>query len=636
MKARNQIKNDKHKNIFNIKSKKGNFLKYNYNNFFNQQKKGEIKSINNNYESEEIHDKKIKIVNSQNNDNANSFYFNNKINYLSQGNSSSLEFVKSKNKNKSHNINNHENKDLFLMNKYSPGYIYYKAYQNIIEKLNKKKILSGRKLFKKNIEKKIINNKKRYKSGTINKLYISKNNNNNNYKTSYIFKNNNYKSSKKGNPISNDTNYNHIFSKTYKSSFIDKNIYSILNNKNNPYSIHWANKLLNINDVYLGVSYNSSVPLLKSLNLKKCNNKKCPPLTKSLENNEKKNDGTDRSFIKIKTNKMNISKLKIKCDNEERKNENHNQTYKKEKIINELKENSINMENINNEEDKKILKEKNIESQQIINNDKNFQKEANKEQANKVKDKEKNDLQINGEKNESNKSLKNETNEEENKLFEKKINKDKKEKQETENDIQKSVHDFTELIFFEAKADLENNPQQEEKDIGEKEEDKNKKENNDEKINFNDLKKDNDEIIKKDKESNFEKNNEKKETYEKHDDALNYIQILNSNASNHDLSENSVIINEDNYSNENKSKNDDNKSNENKSEKEDNKDENPKQFAKIFENNIEGDKNDEEDISIDEDIEKQFNTNQKNFFKFRKDIKEVSENLEDDEENKNI
>ena len=34
-------------------------------------------------------------------------------------------------------------------------------------------------------------------------------------------------------------------------------------------------------------------------------------------------------------------------------------------------------------------------------------------------------------------------------------------------------------------------------------------------------------------------------------------------------------------------------------------------------------------------MEKQFNTNQKNFFKSRKDIKEVSENLEDDNENEN-
>ena len=212
MKSSIQIKSDKPKNIFNVKTKKSNCLKYNYNNVFNLQKKGELKSINNNYESEEILSKKIKIENSQNNDNTNSFYFNNKINYLSQGNSSSLEFVKNKYKNKSHNINNnHENKDLFLMNKYSPGYIYYKAYQNIIEKLNKKKIQSGKILFRKNPEKKIINNKKRYKSGTINKIFNSNNNNfsKTNYKTNYILKNTNYKSSKKTNQ--NETNLNHIF-----------------------------------------------------------------------------------------------------------------------------------------------------------------------------------------------------------------------------------------------------------------------------------------------------------------------------------------------------------------------------------------------------------------------------------------
>ena len=108
MKSNNQIKSDKSKNIFNVKTKKSNCLKYNYNNVFNLQKKGELKSINNNYESEENISKKIKIDNSQNNDNTNSFYINNKINYLSQGNSSSLEFVKSKYKNKSHNINNNQ------------------------------------------------------------------------------------------------------------------------------------------------------------------------------------------------------------------------------------------------------------------------------------------------------------------------------------------------------------------------------------------------------------------------------------------------------------------------------------------------------------------------------------------------
>ena len=69
------------------------------------------------------------------------------------------------------------------------------------------------------------------------------------------------------------------------------------------------------------------------------------------------------------------------------------------------------------------------------------------------------------------------------------------------------------------------------------------------------------------------------------------------------------------------------------------KDEENQKFKKIFDNNLENNgKNDEieeDNLSINEELEKQFNTNQKNFFKFRKDIKEVPENLEDDDENNN-
>ena len=380
MKTNSQYKTEKIKNIFNIKTNKPNCLKYNYHNIFNHSKKGEIKSINN-YGSEKIIAKKIKTDNNSNNDKTNSFNFNNKINYLSQGNSASLEFAKSKNKN-THNINNnHEIKELIIMNKYSPGYIYYKAYKNIIEKLYKKKIQSGKIVFRKNNDKKILNNKKRYKSGIVNKI----NNPNIFYKTNYILKNIKYKSIEKVN--SNDINYNQIFSKTYKPSYDNKNIYSSLNNKKNPYSIHWANKLLNKNDVYIGVNYNtnSSVPILKSLDMKKISNKKCPPLNKSKENKSK---NQDTSIKKIKTNKLNINKIKIKCNNEEQKNENINKSYKKEKIINELKEISVNFESINITEDNKKLNNKKIENQEIINNNKNNkdlrQEENNKEQTNTI------------------------------------------------------------------------------------------------------------------------------------------------------------------------------------------------------------------------------------------------------------
>ena len=53
---------------------------------------------------------------------------------------------------------------------------------------------------------------------------------------------------------------------------------------------------------------------------------------------------------------MNVNKIKTKCNNEEQKYENLNKSDKKEQIMNELKENSVNMEDINNKEktDKKI------------------------------------------------------------------------------------------------------------------------------------------------------------------------------------------------------------------------------------------------------------------------------------------
>ena len=64
---------------------------------------------------------------------------------------------------------------------------------------------------------------------------------------------------------------------------------------------------------------------------------------------------------------------------------------------------------------------------------------------------------------------------------------------------------------------------------------------------------------------------------------------------------------------------------------------NKKIFKKIFEDQ-ENNKDDEiikEEIIIEDNKNDPFNQNQKNFFKFRKDIKEVSENLEDDEKKNN-
>ena len=72
--------------------------------------------------------------------------------------------------------------------------------------------------------------------------------------------------------------------------------------------------------------------------------------------------------------------------------------------------------------------------------------------------------------------------------------------------------------------------------------------------------------------------------------------------------------------------------------KDNNNDDNNNNNNNLNENNNENNNNNkeeiEEDFSIDEKLDNIFNTNQKDFFKFRKDIKEEPENEEDDENKK--
>ena len=472
--------------------------------------------------------------------------------------------MKSKSKNKSHNINDYGYKEVLLMNKYNPGYIYYKAYQNIIEKLNKKKIQSGKILFKKSADNKITINKKRNKSGNIKQINTNLNTN-----RKYYLKNNDVKPLKK----SDGFNSNNMFSKTYKSSFNHyknnyKNIFSNLNNKNNPYSVHWANKILNINDVYLGVNYNSSVPLLKSLNIKRNPNQ----ISMEIKKIQKHRNNTK-------------NRITIKDKIEEHKNSKNNEPYN----INELKEKSIIVNNINENKEQIIInKEK--------KNQKNNKKENNKEKENK-KNKDKKEINIDDANNVK-------------EIFDKKMKNKEKKQKENEKEVQESIHNFTEQLFIDAKIDLDIEPEKEEQLENEIEEAKNDKNNEDKK-----------------------KNKNKKED----NDPLNYIQMLNNNNANNDLSGNDEDKRSENENNKSQ------KNEENKSEKDENEKNNQKQFAKIFDNNMDNNidnnekKDEEDDLNINEDIEKQFNTNQKNFFKFRKDIKEVEENLEDDgDENKKI
>ena len=94
---------------------------------------------------------------------------------------------------------------------------------------------------------------------------------------------------------------------------------------------------------------------------------------------------------------------------------------------------------------------------------------------------------------------------------------------------------------------------------------------------------------------------------------------LNNNNNNKNNQKEIKIKNSNNFSKDNN--NDDNNNNNN-----------------LNENNNENNNNNkeeiEEDFSIDEKLDNIFNTNQKDFFKFRKDIKEEPENEEDDENKK--
>lgn len=149
---------------------------------------------------------------------------------LSQGNSfSSSNLIKPKYNSNLYNSN--INKNFIITNKYSPGYIYYKEYKTILKKLklNQNKTKSAKVL---EFQKKGINEpKKRYKSE--NARNINKNYNLNRYNNIY-------------------------YSRCHN-----------INDKYNPYSIYWANKLLNKHNAYIGINFSSSVPLLKSFIIKK-------------------------------------------------------------------------------------------------------------------------------------------------------------------------------------------------------------------------------------------------------------------------------------------------------------------------------------------------------------------------------
>jgi hypothetical protein len=507
---------------------------------------------------------------------------------LSKGNVSCSEFAKFNRRKQIYNINrNNTNNEFHFLNKYHPGYIYYKEYQNIIEKLNKKKIQSGKAFIKKSKDNKLYISQKRFKSGNIKTILQPKNTYNNN--NLYISNNNNstnLPNIKKNNDMINE-NTNNILAKSLKTRFLKKksnnNIYANINNKDNPYSIHWASKLLSFNDVYLGVNYysNSSVPLLKTLNGnfrnfdEIYNKEQCKCNEKSLKNTINRNKKSKKfriNVIKKKNKKDTYEEQVMKKYNTIFINDNNNK-YIENDIIN--KNSKIIYINKNNNE----IKKKSLKEEKNINNDTNINNEnIIDSEERKIKD---NSIDF------INKIV-------DDKFNENNVDLNKKENEEDEEIKQKEIfdaaYDFTNSIIDGAKTELKNDSK---KKKGKKIKESTKEDKN--------------EGVKN-------KNNIKKKCYknivEEPKDPLEYIKMFNERGN--------LVEKEETYE-ENK-----------KGEDEENQ-----KFKKIFDNNLDNDEIEEDNLSINEELEKQFNTNQKNFFKFRKDIKEVPENLEDDDENNN-
>ena len=303
--------------------------------------------------------------------------------------------------------------DLSSINKYNPGYIYYKSYQNISEKLNKKKI-------------KLKENKNKTNNEIRIKLGNTKNANN---RYNNCLKYSDEENAKKISELNNDN-----ISKAHKSIFFNNkkdlklsNIYSYMINKNNPYSIYWANKLLNNNDACIGINFNSTVPLLKSLNIK-LNSNENSIKSHRIEKNKKKLESEIKKIIR--ENKLKKNKLKLNIENEE------NNLYSENQKFN-IQENKT-IKPINLKDNKA---EKKCENNEFINNI-NEKKDINEK--------------------------------EEEKQIEKNKEENKKEKKEKKEKIQKTVHDFTDDLFDEVKKDLNIEKGQNEEYEENEEEDKNK------------------------------------------------------------------------------------------------------------------------------------------------------------------
>ena len=217
--------------MFNAKNNKANKPKIIYNNSAKMKNRESNDNKNNIYKSNEIKLEELPVKYNHNTEVKFKTYYGNQFGHkilLSQGSSlSSSNLIKPKYNSNLYNsnINNH----FIITNKYSPGYLYYKEYKTILNKINLNKAKSAKIL--KSVKKGLNEPKKRYKSENVRNI------------------NNNL----------NVNRYNNIYYNRYHN----------INDKYNPYSIYWANKFLNKNNAYIGINFSSSVPLLKTLNIKK-------------------------------------------------------------------------------------------------------------------------------------------------------------------------------------------------------------------------------------------------------------------------------------------------------------------------------------------------------------------------------
>ncbi len=244
-------------------------------------------------------------------------------------------------------INGNNDKISYNFYKKNPGYLYYKEIMTNI-KSSKKRTLTG----------KTIKNKMKLKSNNKNL-----NNNNNKFKKNQKFpkiNNYTYNNKKKINEINNYNSYN-IFT----------------NDKNNPYSFFWANKILNQSDFRIdikGMAY--GVPRLGSVNKKEDYFLKVYNKVKEKENLEKSTKNSFRNYNNNNVYKHYYNNF-VGIVNQKH--------YQKEKITKEIFDVNIKKDITDKKEMKININKQNNDDKILVKNN-NEKKDNNKNENNKNDD----------------------------------------------------------------------------------------------------------------------------------------------------------------------------------------------------------------------------------------------------------